>query len=435
MATMVRELDPSDLWSWWRLALDDPTRIGEEPLIIHPSEPHCGYYRVLVKGRGWEAVGIYPDPDRGNQLYAERDGKAVPTNKQEDLWVWCCRNPISFEAYERALSGGGWEDEPPPSPGMGDRREAADPLDALQIEFDALAADARDLLEEPIRRKPEADKAAIMASRMLSVKRRADTMHDVEKAPILKQGRDIDAKYAPLREDSAALAKLLKEHQQAWLDEEERKERERVAAAKREDERLRREAAEAEQRARAERERAAREARRVQEEAARVKREAEERERRATEEAERAKRAAERAKSEEARRIALESARAAEQERVRLATEAATIKRRADAEAARLAEEAQRAADAAEAEAGAKISESLAARRETVFVNPSAGRIGQKTKMTTYTKAEIIDIDVLFAAIKGYDEVKEWLQKLADKAAKSGFPLPGTKIVKERRAS
>lgn len=403
---MAVELDPTDIWAWWRLAKEDPTRIGTPPLIVHPSEPHCGYYRVLPKGGNWEAVGIYPAEEGSNQLYMERSGKTVPRDRFEDLWVWCCRQPVEFEDYQRAIDGGGWEDEAPKAQGTGAIPETAEPIDALTVEFDGELAVAREMLAEPIREKPQADRAAQVAVRLMSISNRATKLHDVEKAPILRKGREIDDKWRNLMEGAADIGRKLKKHQEAFLKELERIERERVLAAQREAERKRQEAAEA-------------------------LRKAEEEKRRAAEEAERIRRAAVRAAQEAAERAKAEQDAAA---RAKAEQEAEEVRRRAAERADELIEQAARQADTAEVAAGQAVAEMLAAERATTFVNPSAGRTRAKVSLTTVTLAVVDDWVELFKAVQDRPEVREFLQKIADSAARGRNPLPGTHIVTDRRA-
>lgn len=402
----MTELDPTDIWSWWRIAKDNPGLIGTDMLPIDPEDPRAGYYRVRPKSGNWEPVCIIPDEEGRNELFAERNGKPWPRNRMSDLWLWCCRNPIEYEDYQRALDGGGWADEPDLPIGTGAKDEIGDPLDALVVEFDSEAQQARDILAEPIRDKPTADRAAIMASRLLGIARRADKLHEIEKAPHLKAGRMVDEKWRDIRDQPAELARALKRGQDGYLKEQERIERERVAAAQREASRLRAEAEEARRRAEAERRRAEEEAARVRDAAARAAREA----------------------------AAKAQAEVDAEKRAKMRAEAEAIQFRADAEAERIAEQAHRDADAAEAEAGAAVSEAMAAQREAVFRNPSAGRTGQKTKLVTYTFAEITDDMALFEAVRGHQMVRELLQKLADASAKIGMPLPGTITRQERRA-
>lgn len=402
----MTELDPDDIWAWWRTALANPSKIGTPPLLIHPSEPHCGYYRVLPKGGNWEPVGIYPAEEGSNQLNVVRNDRPVAFDRVEDTWVWCCRSPVSFEEYDRALNGGGWEDEQPKAAGTGATKEVADPIDALQIEYDAEAAAAREILEEPIKTRPVADRASQLAVKLISIAGQAKVLHDVEKAPSLREGRRIDDKWRDITEGPAEIGRQLKRASEAFLKEEERKEKERVLAAERE-------------------------AQRKRDEARRKQYEAEEAKRRAAREAERIRLAAEQAAREAEQRAKDAKTRA---EKQKAEAEAAEVKRRADERAAQLIEEAAKVADVAEVAAGMAISEALAANREAQFVNPSAGRKRAKVSLYTVTSAVIEDWEAMFAAVKGWDEVKELFQRLADRAAKGGNPIAGTSIVKDRRA-
>jgi hypothetical protein len=402
----MTELDPTDIWSWWRIAKDNPGLIGTDVLPIDAEDPRAGYYRVRPKTGNWEPVCIIPDEDGGNVLHAERSNRPWPANRMSDLWLWCCRNPVEYEDFLQALDGGGWADEPDLPIGTGAKEEVGDPLDALLIEFDSEASQARDILAKTITEKAVADRAAIMASRLLGIARRADKLHEIEKAPFLKAGRMVDDKWRDIRDQPAELAKRLKRGQESYLKELERIERERVAAAAREAARLRAEAEEASRRAERERLRAEAEAARVREAAVRAGREA----------------------------AAKAQAEVDAEKRAKMEAEAELIRQATEAEAERLAEIAHREADAAEAEAGVAISGALAAGRDAVFHNPQAGRTGQKTKLVTRTYAVIEDDFALFQAVREHPMVKELLQKLADASAKIGMPLAGTRVEQERRA-
>lgn len=124
---------------------------------------------------------------------------------------------------------------------------------------------------------------------------------------------------------------------------------------------------------------------------------------------------------------------AEEAERQRKAREEAEAKRRAAEEAARKASAED---EAAKAEAERLAKEAAAAEKEAAQNhNASAGRTGAKVAMRTFTFAEITDYDALLTALKDRDEVKELVQSLANRAAKSGIELPGMKIIQEQRAA
>jgi hypothetical protein len=237
-----------DPWEKWRAALANPRQIGSGKLVVHPSEPWTGFFRVRRKDGNWEPVQFWQD-DLG-LWYATRSGKPVDPDRIVDLFQWAVRQPISELAFDRATAGNGWADEPERTPGIGDNSGEADPFDALNIEWLGEKELVEGFLKIPITSKDEADRAAIWATRLNGIAKRADKLHGDEKAPVIVAGRRVDSKWRELREQPSGMAILLKRHQDKWLREQERLERERVAAAAVEAERLRIEAEEAAAKAR-----------------------------------------------------------------------------------------------------------------------------------------------------------------------------------------
>lgn len=122
-----------------------------------------------------------------------------------------------------------------------------------------------------------------------------------------------------------------------------------------------------------------------------------------------------------------------EKERQRIAREEADrIRREAEAAAEAAAQEGN--AQAA-AEAGRLEREAAAAAREAQARNASAGRTGAKVSLRTFTFATITDFDALLMALKDRPEIRECVETLANRAAKSGVELPGMTISSEQRAA
>lgn len=237
--------DRDDPWLWWRTAAEHPDWIGTPALPIHEGNPQTGLFRVRGKGGQWQHVQIWKD--NFDVWQATRAGFAVDPAKVNDLWIWACRTPISEEQFDRAARGEGWEDEPRRAPGIGHNINEADPRDALAIEFSGEKETAEELLKAPIKTQAEADRAAILArDRLPDIAHRANAQHKIDAAPSVEEKRRIDERWRELREQPVTLAQQLKRHSQAFFDERDRLERERVAAARREADRLQREAAEAE---------------------------------------------------------------------------------------------------------------------------------------------------------------------------------------------
>lgn len=229
MSKLYQEQDP---WGWWRAAIKSPEKIGSPDLPVHEIPPGNGYYRVRRKGEDWQPVQIWFDDD--GRFYATRNGASVKPDLIPSLWQYACRNPITEEAFDASLNGEGFPDEPQPAVKLSN----ADPLVGLNQEFEAEKLNAEGLLVVPLEDRELADQAAIVAKRLVAISNRADAHHKTEKEPSLTEGRRIDSKWRPLREDPAGLAKRLKRSIDAFLRAEDLKEQERQRAAEAEAKRL-----------------------------------------------------------------------------------------------------------------------------------------------------------------------------------------------------
>jgi hypothetical protein len=237
----------SDPWEKWRLALADPSKIGKGPLAIHDGLPWTGFFRVRRKGEAWEPVQFWQDET--GVWCAARSGHAVTPEAIPDLWLWACKNPITEEAFDRAVAGNGWADQPEKvtPTGIGHNSAAAgeaDPHDELMAEFIGEKALVETALKAPLTTKDQADSEAVLLKRLRGIGNRADNLHAVEKAPLIVAGKKVDARWRELREQPAGYAQLLKKRATVWLKEQERLERERAAKKAMEAERLRLEAEE-----------------------------------------------------------------------------------------------------------------------------------------------------------------------------------------------
>ncbi|WP_457663660.1 hypothetical protein [Sinorhizobium medicae] len=234
-------------WAWWRGALKDPSKIGTPPLVIHPGEYQVGYYRTRFKGKQWVPVGIYPD-DNG-VVVAFRDGK--PVEDIPELFLWCCRNPISYEAYMKALEGGGFDDEPALAT-IGDNSGSEDPFEAIMQELAGEKEMADEFLRAPVKTQADADKAGIWAKRLSDLAKRADNLRVVEKEPHLAASRAVDDKWRAPVGQAKDLSVALKLHVEPFLKAMKREEEERARKAAAEAAELRRKADEAARKAAAE---------------------------------------------------------------------------------------------------------------------------------------------------------------------------------------
>lgn len=223
-------------WQWWQNALRGD--IGD----VHDGYPQQGYYRTK---RG-DPVAIWQD-DAGNWL-AYEDRREVDA---QDVWTWCCQNPVTYEAYNHRLENGSWPDEPPkvPPPPMGHNSSAGDPFVDLSQEFAGEAELATEFLASPVETKEQADKAAVWSKRIAEISKKADNERKAEKQPHLDASRAVDDKWRDIIDGSKDFVARLKKHVEPFLIAERRKEQERQRKAQEEAERLRKQAEEAAQEA------------------------------------------------------------------------------------------------------------------------------------------------------------------------------------------
>lgn len=220
-------------WAWWQNALKGD--IGP----IHDGDAQQGYYRVRRKGEPWEPVAIFY-PEGSDDLVAYRAGKEV---RADDIWTWACRNPITFEAYEKAMRGEGFDDEP--AAAIGHNSEESDPFEAIRVELAGEAEMASEFLRGEVKTQADADKAGIWAKRLTDIAKRADNHRTVEKEPHLAASRAVDDKWRQPIADAKDWATKLKRHVEPFLIAQKRAEEERQRKAREEAEAARRAAADA----------------------------------------------------------------------------------------------------------------------------------------------------------------------------------------------
>lgn len=269
-----------DRWSWYFSALKDPTQIGKT-LLAAESDPQQGYYRCRLKDGQWEPVAIFY-PEGSDQIVGYRNGKEV--RDVNALWVWCLRNPITFEAYEKAMAGDGFDDEPAKTRGIGDNSGDADPLDAISIELAGEIEQVRDFMHQPVENQSQADRLGIWAKRLTDLAKKADNYRVVEKQPHLDASRAVDDRWREPITEAKDWAAKAKKHIEPFLIAQRRAEEERQRQARAEADAAARAAAEAvrkaqesDQQSEKEREAAQREAERLSAQAKQAAKDAEER--------------------------------------------------------------------------------------------------------------------------------------------------------------
>lgn len=205
-------------WQWWQSALAEPKKIGTAALPVHPGEYQLGYYRTRSKNGPWEPVGIYPDENGVVVAFrGERQVDDIP-----ELFQWCCRHPVSYDAYVAALDGKNWPDDDPtvaaqvaPKPAtIGDNSGEIDEAEVLrdQIEAAKKGADAYKKITDDA----TLAKAQSLRARLLELSGEAVKKHKKAKEPHLKAGRAIDKKWFPLRDEAKETADAIRAAMSAW---------------------------------------------------------------------------------------------------------------------------------------------------------------------------------------------------------------------------
>lgn len=193
-----------DAWDWWTRALERPGDIGKGDLTMSADSPEQGFYRTRYKNRPWEPVAIWKD---GEEWVALRNGRSVDA---AEVWNWCGRNPVSSEAYDRAMAGEGWSDDEPTVKAMiGDNVRDTDDLTLLADQIEAARQGAevyRDLSSDE-----EAGKAQSLRARMNELAGTVDKQREAAKKPHLEAGKAVDQKWMPLVKEAKGVADMLRQ--------------------------------------------------------------------------------------------------------------------------------------------------------------------------------------------------------------------------------
>lgn len=185
---------------------------------IHADRPYPGRYRMKRNGT-FLPVAIGPDAD-GNIL-AQVDGKMMDA---EAIWTHCAKSPVPQDAYKFRMTNGHWPDEPRPAAG---HNMPADPFDALLAEIADKSDQATALLDQhpEIKAQQVCDLFRNMQAQLLALNKRADTLHEEQKRPVLEQGRAIDERFR-FRAAVKVLSERLRSRFESFLKAEERRQQE-----------------------------------------------------------------------------------------------------------------------------------------------------------------------------------------------------------------
>lgn len=215
-------------WAWWQKALANPSEIGKPGLPVHEGHPQQGYYRAKNRDKVFEPVAIYY-PEEASELVAFRNGREV---RPDEIWTFCCRYPVSYEAYVAAVDGKGWPDDDavvakqvaPSPPASGDNSGDVDDAETLKDQIDNALKGVDSYAK--IKDDETASKALSLRNRLNELSRDADKKRDELKRPHLEAGKAIDGKWQPLVKSAKAGADKVKDAIGAWETEKLRLQRE-----------------------------------------------------------------------------------------------------------------------------------------------------------------------------------------------------------------
>ena len=251
-----------------------------------PRKPETGFYR----GQRNEAVAIWWRNDESDQPVqclalvhrpSRTGGKVAVSNYDkadvisENLFAYCCRNPITHEAYKAFTKSGVWPEDvnlPKPSPprregsreyyaeDRADREQAeqitqslaetelrtiedvhsvsgpTSPEQAFSNEIDVVISEAEAYLNQigrKISEKTHADRLANFAVAASAIATRAESARVEAKRPILEAGRACDARWTPIVDRAAKVTKNLKTLLVPYFNEQKRKAAQEAAEAQR----------------------------------------------------------------------------------------------------------------------------------------------------------------------------------------------------------
>lgn len=233
--------------------------VNPRPAIV-AEQPMPGRYRVRArKGGPRLALAIWMRwSDEGEPLGlmctkldgAKRDesGKLVrmPVAPGDiaRAWTWCADHPVSGPEFKHYAEHGHWPDEADVANGgvtANGSNLPDDPFECMTAERDGLLERAQSFFNETgtkLVNKEQCDRATNLADALRKINKEADGLFATEKAPFLKGGRAVDAKFA-FRKQIEETVKKLSKLGEAWMIAEERRlDAERRAKIKEERKRL-----------------------------------------------------------------------------------------------------------------------------------------------------------------------------------------------------
>lgn len=240
-----------DQYDFWR------RRLAGENVPIHDGEVNAGFYRLKERNGGTDQPVAYWFGKDG-QLRCRIGRNDVDEGIARERWIWAQKLPISHDLYKSIIEGSHWPDQHE-AVTLSNKAPADDSLEGIRDAIDALAREAKDMIDKgAAKTEDDANRAADLSNRLGQLHSKADKAREAEKSPHLKACRDVDDKWRPLTTAAEVYKKIKAAVITPFL-----------AAQQAAKEKAEREAREAADKARREAEAKEAEARRIAEEAAR----------------------------------------------------------------------------------------------------------------------------------------------------------------------
>lgn len=265
-----------DHYANWRKRL-----AGEEVKTFLQAQPDdCGYYRIPLtepelgangktNGRkrviGWTPVALFPDPfvkDTLRGIIGDRDMRDDEVSG-EQVWSYCCRNPINYDTYQAvAERGEPWPDLPAQDIGSLYAAASGHPQPRIVSDNAALPTEAPKVMtledhraaidaavkaadKVKVHSLEEANVAAGTMNRLAELRLAADKAGKAIYEPLYREYKSVQSVWSPLVTRASTAEKALDVEIRRWKQAEYR----RIEDEKREFERKRREEEEANARA------------------------------------------------------------------------------------------------------------------------------------------------------------------------------------------
>lgn len=240
---------PVNIWAWWQKALANPSAIGTD-LPVHENDPQPGYFRMRQgkDSKEFIPVAIYPGDD-GVLRANVGPWSGGEQRRPEDVWTWCCRNPVHFKAnpsvpaskvnfHEVAVEGKPWADsikalitvkagdqpaegaEVAPGHNSGADQSELDKLkDAIEEVAGRAKADRTKLGKVSLQTWTDADKDRIAnaSGALFALAKKVDERRKELKRPHQEKVDEIDGAFMPVFRQADAAAKDLKQTVGEWL--------------------------------------------------------------------------------------------------------------------------------------------------------------------------------------------------------------------------